>query len=113
MASKTFAGWAIDTDHVSDPGDPARVGVGQTAEELAVSGCMSIRVATGLRAEDVEDGIRFRLRDCDGELYYSGRVSRSWIEGDEEHAFAPLEYGTADAGATTLEYLEGRTWQVL
>lgn len=49
----------------------------------------------------------FRLRDDDGELYYSG-----YAREDMEDEFAPLDdYGLPNAGCTTIEYRNPKTGQ--
>lgn len=56
-------------------------------------------------------GTPFRMRDDDGELYFSGRFA-----GDDtsEAAFGPLQdYGMPDSGCTSIEYLRGGRWEVL
>lgn len=97
-------GWVIDRDYVNDPHDSvcSRVGYGQRAE--GVGSFMSVEVERGLSIGDVADPVRFRLMDDDGEAYYGGSMRRDWLDGEEEWAFAPLVFGTADAGATELQY---------
>ena len=61
-------------------------------------------------------GIRFRMFDADGNLYYRGTMYGS--THSEASAFAPLDWGMADSGCTRIEYYEpgpdGRLgWQVL
>lgn len=103
-------GWAIDRDHLADPGESTRVGYGQREPEVQQTSAnyesfrRTVEVATGLKAADVENPVRFRVLDDDGEVYYGGAISRAWLEGEEEFAFAPLTFATADAGATDLQY---------
>lgn len=45
---------------------------------------------------------------------YLGVASAARIlEGDEEKAFAPLDWAERDSGCTTLEYYQGGKWNVL
>lgn len=102
----TFEGWVIDRDYL-EPGEDGRVGYGQRAEENRVSDFHHVTVTRGLKASEVKDPVRFRLKDDDDEVYYGGAISRSWIDGDEDLAFSPLAFGAADAGCTELEYHYG------
>ncbi len=53
---------------------------------------------------------KFRIRDGDGILCYSGVSSDYETEG----AFRPLdEYGTPNSGATEIQYLEDGSWVTL
>lgn len=108
-----FEGWAIDRDHLEPAGSSAaRVGVGQT--EAEVGGFHRVTVCWELKASEVIDPVRFRTLDDDGEVYYGGAISRSWIDGEEEKAFGPLAYAQADAGATELQYHYGDgAWKTL
>lgn len=107
-----YVGWVIDNDHLADPGEPTRVGYGQTAEQ--VGGFHSVSVTCDLSRTQVPDPVRFRTLDEDGEVYYSGVMSRAWLDGDEERAFGPLAFAQADAGATDLQYWTvGRGWTAL
>lgn len=55
------------------------------------------------------EGTAFRMRDDDGELYYSGRFLG---DSESEEAFAPLDdFGTPNAGATTIEYYRAGKWE--
>lgn len=66
---------------------------------------------------DRGEGLTFRMRDDDGELYYTGRIVGV---GDDpasldEEAFSPLvDFGTPNAGAVTIEYRQASgQWEVL
>ncbi len=50
-------------------------------------------------------GTAFRLYDDDGELLFRGRL---WDDGSEGEAFAPLDWGMTDSGATRLDLYERR-----
>jgi hypothetical protein len=51
------------------------------------------------------DTIAFRAYDDDGELYYSGQVSK-----DDDSRFRALEWMQSDAGVTSLKIRESRQW---
>lgn len=100
-----FEGWAFDRDYLNDASDELnRVGAGETAAGVEFG---------GLKATNVIDPVRFRILDDDGEPYYGGSISRSWLDGEEERAFAPLKFGAWDAGATELQYRDGEQWKTL
>lgn len=65
---------------------------------------LSKRRAYGRRTVD-GPGTAFRLYDDDGVLLFRGRV---WDDGSEEEAFAPLDWGMSDSGATRLDLYERR-----
>lgn len=115
MSVTTFTGWAIDRDHI----DVGRVGTGQRdAEQVRDDAARIIgrrvTIEDNLSAACVEDPVRFRVLDDDGEVYYGGAISRSWLDGDEELAFAPLIFATADAGATDMQYRDKNgEWRLL
>lgn len=109
-----FEGWAIDRDYLAEGDEPSRVGYGMRTREAAetmaalTSPFQRITVETGLRAADVKDPVRFRAMDEDGEVYYGGAVTASWItdEDDEAGTSAYLidKFVEADAGATVVQY---------
>lgn len=115
-------GWIIDKDYLYNPeydGPRNRVGVGQTSREQVEGEAMqffarSITIDEGLSVSDLDDPVRFRLMDEDDEVHFGGAISRSWLDGEEFLAFAPLEFGTADTGATIMEYRgESGEWVML
>lgn len=93
-------GWTITRDHITPPDDdlPSRVGTGATSSRG------SDYLLRGLKASDLRDPVAFRVLDDDGIVYYSGVISREWLEGDETRAFAPLDFASHDAGATVMQY---------
>lgn len=99
-------GWVIDRDYLNEPGDSvgSRVGYGQRLEDVDTAFGMSVDVQTGLSTGDVAGPVRFRLMDDDGIPYYGGSMRRDWLDAEEEYAFAPLAFGTADAGANEMQY---------
>lgn len=99
-----FTGWAVDRDYIdlTDMGIPLRTGYGQTADENNPD-AYDVTIRTDLRAADVIDPVRFRILDDDGEVYYGGAVSRSWLDDARDPAYAILKWAEADAGATDFQ----------
>ena len=98
--------WIIDRDHIATEGEPPGTllnAKGLTGPRLAPDVLLA-SLAAG-------NGIAFRMRDDDGELYYSGRILCTSNQG----LFAPLDdFGMANAGCTGIQYesvVEG--WQYL
>jgi hypothetical protein len=59
---------------------------------------------------DWSDGIKFRLKDDDQEIYCYG----TYVGDDNENMFAPLDdYGTPALGAAIMEIKENGNWEVL
>jgi hypothetical protein len=59
------------------------------------------------------EGVRFRLLDGDGIVYYTGRFLG---DAESEDGFGPLEdYGTPDSGCTGIQYRNPATgqWEAL
>lgn len=50
-----------------------------------------------------EGGVVFRLLDDDNVELYRGVIGANLWSGDEEAVFAPLDWGAAHAGASTME----------
>lgn len=57
--------------------------------------------------------IPFRLYDDDGNIYYEGEIDDVSLNGDEDEAFAPLNFGEVDAGCTRMDFFENGKWQTL
>jgi hypothetical protein len=95
--------WIIDKDHIADP--KAKPGTNNNAV-----GLMGPRSYKGDGTELIH---RFRMKDDDGELYYSGRCSSD----NDDEALGPLDnFGTPNAGATIIEYWvpgPGGGWKAL
>lgn len=111
-------GWMIDRDYFEGNNAESRVGYGQTdsgqvADEANTIFGRSITVRTDLKATDIDNPVRIRLVDEDDEVHYGGCISREWLDGEEHLAFAPLEFATADTGATIMEYRDGNDWKML
>ena len=82
-------GWLIEDDFLSNE-------AGQSA-----AGKMGPHGITTLQIQQLKlgQGERFRIYDDDGTLYYAGRII------GENDGFEPLDdYGTPNAGATSIEY---------
>lgn len=91
--------WIIDRDHLAGDGhtDEGVLGPRGVAPELEAQLC-----ERPLRGE------RFRIRDDDNELYYEGRIVGRF------DGFEPLrDFGTPNAGATSIEYLRNGKWEIL
>jgi hypothetical protein len=93
-------GWIITKDLISEEcGDKPEVGV---------NGPRNISDAT-LKRLKAGEGVKFRLYDDDGNLYYEGLQ----IEGDEgdEGTFAPLDnFGAPNSGCTELKQFLKNEW---
>ncbi len=92
--------WIIDTDLIGDKTKPA----GTLANAVGLVG------PRGYKGDGSELTHKFRLKDDDGEVYYTGRT-------DDDSSFAPLDgFGEPNAGATTIEYWvagKGGGWKPL
>jgi len=94
----TYA-WVITVDHLHqrDPDGFEKDEAGTTGPR----GCT-------MRPEEISGHPKakeFRMYDDDGELYYSG----FYLGPDDETLFAPLDdFGTPNAGATSIYYENGR-----
>lgn len=99
--------WTITTDYIADSNAPRP----SNANAVGMVGPRNAK----LTAEDImshPQGRRFRMRDDDGELYYAGVMVILPEDGDEAE-FRPLDdFGTPNAGATTIEYQRpDGTWE--
>ena len=91
-------GWIVDKDYIEETDKPV-FGPSGITEEL------KNRLLAG-------EGEEFKMYDCDGELYYSGRL----IEDDDTQGFEPLDdFGMPNAGATDIHYKNKETgnWEPL
>lgn len=92
-------GWIIDRDHIAD----------EYGDDTGTFGPRNIpaRIEKHLKAGE---GIKFRMYDNDGILYYSGRL----IGSMDEYAEAPLfDFGMPNAGAVRVDYRIGGKWEVV
>lgn len=89
-----MAHWTITKDNID--GDAVGV-VGPSTATLSID-------------EIKATGQRFRLLDDDGEIYYYGRA----VLDDDDDGFEPLDdFGTPNAGCTSIQYFEREAWQTL
>lgn len=102
-------GWIIDTDHISDTSAPE----GTNANAKGVTGPRNL--SDNILNQLLNGGGRtFRIKDDDGDLYYTGRIITPPAEEQGELDFAPLdEFGKPNAGATEIWYRINGTWQEL
>ena len=91
--------WTITKDFIADP--DAKEGT-----NLNAKGVVGPKIAT-LTHEQIknhQERIKFRMKDCDGEVYYEG-----FLVGED--LLAPLDdFGTPNAGATDIETFVNGTW---
>lgn len=92
----------IDRDHISK-------------DEPEFNQTGKIRGTRGAREEGLVDklkngeGVKFRLYDDDGELYYEGR----YVGPDDETIFGPQDWAMGYAGVTRTKLFEKGRWNVL
>lgn len=60
-----------------------------------------------------EKKVPFRLFDDDNILYLEGKISNKWLDGDEDHAYDPLNRFMHDLGVTKMHCLEHGKWRSL
>lgn len=103
-------GWIIDIDHVPDTTSPE----GTNANAKGVTGPHDISDDIAARLAKGE-GRTFRMKDADGDLYYTGRIITPEGEEESEMDFAPLDdFGKPNAGATEIHYRrDDGTWYEL
>ena len=93
----------IDVDHTEDPGS-----------QMSAMGRIGPRRATDEQIamiKDLSSGVLFRMRDGDGDLYYSGRIDFGTEDDNAKDWFAPLtDFGRPYAGCTSIEYFEYGKW---
>lgn len=99
--------WIITKDKIADGSE--REGTNSNAKGLTGPRSASENDIARLKAGE---GIRFRMLDDDGEIYYYGR----WLEESDagkgyyaEPEFSPLDnFGTPNAGCTEIQYDYGK-----
>lgn len=98
--------WIIDTDNGNEE-------FGSGIATAAGRSWGSEALVAELRANP-KAGVRFRLKDDDGEVYFLGRyLSRRDPTAISESAFGPLMWAEGYAGCTSIEYLRGDVWEIL
>jgi hypothetical protein len=104
--------WVIDRDYINDPDDdvfdvPSRVGCGATESDCAATMetfANQVFVSFDMKASEVEDPIRFRALDDDGEVYYGGACTREFLLGEHDYTYTILKFVEADAGAVDVQF---------
>lgn len=98
-------GWIVDHDHLADEFPDLR-------SEVGVMGPSDIPDELVTRLNRGQ-GVRWRMFDDDGELYYTGRLVT--LDGTDEPGFGPLDdFGTGNAGCTRIDYHIGNgRWETL
>jgi hypothetical protein len=99
----------IDIDHIPDTSKPE----GTNANAKGVTGPHNI--SDNILNQLLNGGGRqFRMKDADGELYYTGRIITPPMDEQGVRDFAPLDnFGKPNAGATEIWYEIDGTWQEL
>lgn len=102
MSQQDKPAWMITRDFL----DPHGLEVGRFADQTGLVCRRLDRLDSKARSkyDNDTDYQTFRIKDDDGVPYYEGRMLRTWAQGDERRAFAPLnDFATPNDGATTLE----------
>lgn len=97
-------GWIIDKDHLADRGEDTEAGT---------IGPSDIAPAIQTTLTTSSQGYEFKIFDDDDVLYYTGRALPAADEdlGSEEFAYGPLgDYGTPNAGATSITWTNHPEW---
>jgi hypothetical protein len=103
-------GWIITEDKLTEiEGKTATIIFGKS--KIGVMGPSTISDETKAKLLAGE-GSKFRMKDDDNNVYYVGRLVG---DADSEEGFSPLDdFGTPDAGCTSIEYLKDNgKWEVL
>jgi hypothetical protein len=110
--------WQITYDHLDHRRDD--VSGPRNADEKLLAGLAAAVKAGRAKWQPADDVEWFRMRDGDGNLYYTGVLTGQPDPCGSEGGFEPLDdYGTPNAGCTSIEYLTGRdasgkeTWEQL
>lgn len=102
-------GWIITTDHIADASEPE----GTNSNAKGVKGPHNLDPAIEAQL-DAGKGRAFRIKDDDGELYYTGRIITPREEVGGEMDFAPLDdFGKPNAGAVEIWYRINNKWTEL
>ena len=111
-------GWIIDKDHITDDlgsvDHPARNDVGTIGPHNILPSIQNQLIAT-------TNGMKFRMLDDDGELYYEGRLIFHPKYDAPDMQFEPLDdFGMPNAGCTEIQYKSdpeinhtGQEWETL
>lgn len=102
-------GWIITQDYTADTSEPE----GTNLSAKGVMGPHNINPDIEKQLE-AGRGRAFRMKDDDGETYYSGRIITPPEDEQGEMDFAPLDdFGKPNAGATEIWYWIDSKWQEL
>lgn len=96
--------WIIDTDHLADDG---HTDAGITGPSTAPDNLLA-RLAAG-------EGVKFKMYDDDGELYYTGRIIAQAEDGTDQRFdtcgdefYRPLgDFGGPGAGCVAIKFKGG------
>lgn len=113
--TRTQYAWVIERDHLDKPGKDPHTAKGLTGPSAAPQELLD-RLERG-------QGVRFRMYDGDGELYFTGRVlalnedgtTQAFKDAGDEF-MAPLDdFGGPDSGCVEIRYrnTETREWESL
>lgn len=95
--------WIIDKDHVD--GDDVKDGCAGVRGPRDAPQALLDRLANS-------EGLPFRMRDDDGELYYEGRLVRTYDSYDDDLLGPLQDFGMPMSGATIIEYEnEDGSWE--
>jgi hypothetical protein len=101
--------WQVTYDHLDHVRDDTH-GPRDVDDDLLIRLRAFIALGQKNAPPPVNDGDPewFKIYDDDGELYYTG--ARIGLQGPTEYGFEPLDdYGTPNAGATEIHYLDPTT----
>jgi hypothetical protein len=102
--------WVITGDAISRPdeGEKSRVDYGEEHSRIPLLAHVVFGAESTLLPKHPEGNrVPFRLKDDDGEIYYTGVLDD---DDDCANQSAALAWGEADAGCTTIEVLRGNDW---
>lgn len=106
--------WVVTKDLISNEkeGDTSNIGKGQTFEDYERRTFFRIWIHEDLATDAIQDAVRFRLKDDDGEIYYEGlmRADTIYCE-DEDIGCGPLNWAKNDSGCTEMEINQSDRWE--
>ena len=98
--------WVITVDLIAEPGEKP----GTTLNAVGVIGpSNAVNDAKYIQ----ENGERFRMRDSDGNIYYSGYLVVHYEETGEEELGPLDDFGMPNAGCTEIQYNRNGQWETL
>lgn len=111
--------WIIDRDHLFGPG--GEFSKDDDASTYDATGVMGPSAAPDELLERLKagEGLKFRMYDDDGELYFTGRaigVGEDAPDGEgvtEEFAYGPLgDFGAGNSGCTRITWDGHPDWEI-